>query len=165
VRLPVALFLFGSLFASPVYAALASTKHGNVPLSQCSVVFEQFSHIQLPADTKAVSHALKDTRWSSRAVAYQQTFLAGWIPLFHNLGPPGGVFVIELSPPISQQNSAYRIYLHIMPNFSREPLTGIRDFLASQAGAQIRMDEYALCYPDSRILHVDPKSRRMWQSP
>ena len=59
VRLLVAVCWFSSFAASSIWAAPASPKHGDVPLSQCAVVFERFSHIRLPADTKAMSRALQ----------------------------------------------------------------------------------------------------------
>ena len=106
VRYLVAVCLFGSFAAASIWAAPASPKHGDVPLSQCAVVFERFSHIRLPADTKAVSRALGDNRWINLAVIYQQTILAGWIPIRHSLGPPGGVYVIDLSAPVSSHIAA-----------------------------------------------------------
>src|SRR6266567_26115 len=105
VRLPVAVCLFGSFVGSSLCAASASPKHGDVPLSQCAVVFDRFRHLRLPAGAKAVSHTVKDTRWISHALIYQQTILAGWIPIEHNLGLPGAVYVIELSPSVSQKNA------------------------------------------------------------
>src|SRR5438445_3897568 len=100
MRFPSAVCLFAPLIGS-ITVASASPRDGDVPLSQCATVFERFGHIRLPADAKAALHALKDTRWLSRTVVYQQTFLAGLIPMSSSLGPPGGVYVIGLSPSVS----------------------------------------------------------------
>ena len=161
VRLPVAVCFFGSLIGSSIFAASASPKHGDIPLSQCAVVFERFGHIRLPADTKAVSRALGDNRWINRAVIYQQTILAGWIPIRHGLGPPGGVYVIALSPSVSTHNSGYRIYLHTTRAFPGDAATGIRAFVTGRSAPDLRIEEYALCYPDNHFLLVDLNSRRI----
>ena len=162
-RLPAVVWLFASVLF-PISVASASPKHGDVPLSECAAVFERFGHIRLPADTKAALRALKDTRWLSRAVVYQQTILAGWIPILSGLGRPGGVYVIDLSPSVSLHKVGYRIYVHTTRAFSGDAAVGIRTFLAGRAAPEIVIDEYALCYPGGRILHVDRKSRRMTPS-
>ena len=156
MRLPAAVCLFVS-----ISVASASPKHGDVPLSQCAAVFERFGHIRLPADAKAALRALTDTRWLSRSVVYQQTVLAGWIPISSGLGPPDAMYVIELSPSVSLRRVGYRIYLHTTRAFSGDAAAGIRSFVEGRAEPEILIDEYALCYPDGRILHVDRKSRRM----
>jgi hypothetical protein len=115
----------------------------------------------VPADAKAALRALKDTRWLSRTVVYQQTFLAGWIPISSGLGPPGGVYVTDLSPSVSLHRVGYRIYVHTTRAFSGDAAAGICTFLAGHAAPAILIDEYALCYPDGRILHVNRKSRRV----
>src|SRR3989442_5253822 len=140
VRYLVAVCLFGSFAAASIWAAPASPKHGDVPLSQCAVVFERFSHIRLPADTKAVSRAVGDSHWLSRAVTYQQTILAGWIPIRHSLGPPGGVYVIDLSAPVSSHIAGYRIYLHTTRVFPGGVATGIRAFVSGRSAPDIRID-------------------------
>ena len=160
MRLSTAACLFALLFVSTA-AASASREQGNVPLSQCTVVFERFAQIRLPADTNRVSQALKDTRWLRRAVASQLTVLAGWIPMKHDFGPPGGVYVVELSPSLSQDIAGYHLYFHTNRVLSGEVATGVRDFFAGHAAANILIDEYSLCFPDGRILSVDGKSRRM----
>jgi hypothetical protein len=162
MRLPlVVLSLLGSFIVFPVSVASADPKHGEVPRSECATVFEQFARIQPPADSKALSHALKDIRWISRAVVYQQTILAGWIPISHGLGPPGGVYVMDLSRPVSRHNAGYRIYFHTTRAFPGHVATDVRAFLAGRTPRDIRIDEYALCYPNGRFLLVDVKSRRM----
>ena len=161
VRLLVAVCWFSSFAASSIWAAPASPKHGDVPLSQCAVVFERFSHIRLPADTKAMSRALGDSGWISRAVTYHQTILGGWIPIRHGLGPPGGVYVIALSPSVSPHNAGYRIYLHTTRAFPGDAATGIRAFVIGRSAPDIQIDEYALCSPDNHFLLVDLNSRRI----
>lgn len=160
MRLLTAVCLFAALFLS-VSVASASPRRGAVPLSQCAVVFERFGQIRPPADAKAASRALKDTRWLSRAVVWQQTILAGWIPIKHDLGPPGGVYVVDLSPSLSSDIAGYRIYFHTTRVLSGDAAAGVRGFFAGHAAQDILIDEYALCYPDRRILRIDQKSRRM----
>lgn len=164
MRLLTAVCLFALLSVSGGVAS-GSEKRGDVPLSDCAVVFERFGRIRLPANAKATSRALRDARWLSRAVVWQQTELAGWIPIKHDLGPPGGVYVVSLSPSLSQDISGYHIYFHTTRVLSGDAATGVRDFFAGHAAPDILIDEYALCYPDGRILHVDPKSRRTFPSP
>jgi len=160
MRVPSAVCLFASLFVS-ISVASASPEQCDVPLSQCAAVFERFGQIRLPADGKAALNALKDTRWLSRTVVYQQTFLAGWIPISSGLGPSGGVYVIDLRPSNSVHRAGYRIYVHTTRAFSGGAAAGIRTFFAGRAAPEILLDEYALCYPDGRILHVNRKSRRV----
>lgn len=134
---------------------------GDVPLPECAAVFDRFSHLRLPADTKAVSRALGDSGWTSRAVIFQQTGLGGWIPIRSNLDPPGGVYVIRLSPPVSSNISGYTIYFHTTRAFAGDAPTGLQSFLAGRSAPNIRIDEYALCYPDNHYLLVDLRSRRI----
>ena len=158
---PVAISVVWLLVACNMSVASAFPKDGDVPSSQCATVFERFGHIRLPADASAVSRALKDSRWLSRAVVVQQTILAGRIPIEHDLRPPGGVFVIGLRPAVSQKDAGYRIYLHTARTFSADTAMGLRAFLAGRATPGMVIDEYSLCYPDGRILHVNGKLRRM----
>jgi hypothetical protein len=160
VRLLTAVCLFASLFLSESVAS-AFPKRRAVSLSQCAVVFERFGQIRPPADSKAASRALRDTRWLSRAAVWQQTVLAGWTPIKHDLGPPGGVYVVDLSPSTSSNIAGYRIYFHTTRVLSGGAAAGVRGFFAGRAAQDILIDEYALCYPDRRILCVDQKSRRM----
>jgi hypothetical protein len=123
-------------------------------------VFEQFARINPSADAKSVSHVLKGTSWVGRAALSHQTILAGWIPIEGDLSPPGGVYVIGLSPSVSTHNAGYRIYIHITRAFPKDTSASLRAFLLGHAAADIKLDEYALCHPDGRILHVDTKSRK-----
>jgi hypothetical protein len=151
-----------SLFGFRSVAA-ASPKAGDIPRSECAVVFERFGQIRPPADAKAVAYALKDIRWLARAAVDQVTFMAGWIPMSHSLGPPGALFVIGLRPAVSHKDIGYRIYLHTTRTFSGDAATGLRAFLAGRAGPDVFVDEYTLCYPDGRILGVDAKSRKSFR--
>ena len=74
---------------------------------------------------------------------------------------PGGVYVVDLSPSLSSDIAGYRIYFHTTRVLSRDAAAGVRGFFAGHAAPDILIDEYALCYPDRRILCVDQKSRRM----
>jgi hypothetical protein len=87
-------------------------------------------------------------------VVFQQTVLAGWIPIEHTLGPPGAVYGIELSPSVSQKNAGYRIYLHATRAFTGDGAMELRASLAGSGPRDVQIDEYALCYPDTRFLHV-----------
>jgi hypothetical protein len=138
---------------------------GRVSPAEAGKVFEQFARIRLPADARSLSHALKDASWVGRAAFYHQTGLGGRIPIWADLDPPGGVYVIGLSPSVSMQNSGYHIYIHVTRAFPEDTPARLRAFLMGHAAVYIKMDEYALCYPDGRVLHVDPKSRRTFQSP
>jgi hypothetical protein len=155
------IWLFGSFTVDRVTAASVNEKHGDVPPNICATVFAQFARIQPPADTKAVSHALKDTRWLTHAVVYQQTALAGWLPMSHHMGPPGGIYVLDLSPDRPPRIPFYRIYLHTTRAFSGDPAIDVRAFLAGHGPRDIRIDEYTLCHPNHRFLTVDTKSRRL----
>jgi hypothetical protein len=159
VRLPAVTFLL-ALFLRTPSSVSAAAKHGTVPPSQCATVFERFGHIRVPADAKAASRVLGDIRWLSRAVVYEQTVLAGWIPISHHLGRPGGVFVIELTPSVSQRNAGYRIYAHITSASADDPVRSFRAFLAKNAPPDVQLDECALFYPDTHILHIEPNSRK-----
>ena len=72
--------------------------------------------------------------------------------------------MIGLSPSVSRQNAGYHIYIHITRAFPEDTPASLRAFLMGHAAADIKMDEYALCYPDGRIFHVDTKSRNMFPS-
>jgi hypothetical protein len=159
VRLLTVICLFAFLFSA---SAASARKRGDVPLSERATVFERFSHIRVPADSKAVSRALKDIRWLSRAVVWQQTALAGWIPMKHSIGPPGAVYVVELSPSVSQDVAGYWIYFHTTRVLSGDAAAGVRDFFAGHAAPDILIDEYSLVYPDRRILAVDPNRRKLF---
>jgi hypothetical protein len=150
-----------SIVIGRMNVAAAFPKDGDVPASQCVTAFKRFGLIRLPADASAVSRALKDSRWLSRATVDQIIFLAGWIPIEHSPRPPGSVFTIVLRPAVSQKNAGYRIYLHTTRIFSGDAAMGLRAFLAGHATPGMFIDEYALCYPDGRILHINGKSRRM----
>jgi hypothetical protein len=161
LRLHWLLVCFVSLSAvCSVSAAWDHPNKGQVPPAEAAKVFDQFARIHPPADAKSVSHALKDASWIGRAALHHQTILAGWIPIW-TLGPPGGVYVIGLSPSVSMKNAGYHIYIHVTRAFPEDTPASLRAFLMGQAATDIKVDEYALCYPDGRILHVDTKSRKM----
>jgi len=147
-----------------VSAAWDHPNKGQVPPAEAAKVFEQFARIHPPADAKSLSQALKDTSWIGRTALYHQTILGGWIPLRADLAPPGGVYVIGLSPSVSMQNAGYHIYIHITHAFPEDTPASLRAFLMGHAAADIKMDEFALCYPDGRMLHVDTKLRKMFPS-
>ena len=159
MRLLTAICLFGFLYVS--VSAASAHKRGDVPRSQAAIVFERFSHIRVPADSKAVSRSLQDIHWLSRAVVWQQTVLAGWIPMKHSIGPPGAVYVVELSPSISQDVAGYWIYFHTTRVLSGDA-AGVREFFAGHAAPDVLIDEYSLCYPDRRILSVDANRRKVF---
>jgi hypothetical protein len=160
MRLLPVVCLFASLFLS-VSVASASPRRGSVPRSQCAAILERFAQIRPPADAKATARALKDIHWLSRAVVWHQTALAGWLPLKHSIDPPGGVYVVDLNPSLTSDIAGYRIYFHTTRVLPGDPAAGVRGFFAGHGAPDILIDEYALCYPDRRILSVDPKSRRM----
>jgi hypothetical protein len=158
--LAIAVSFLGLFVVCPISVASADPKYGDVPLRECPALLERFARIHPPANAKLVSHALKDSRWLSQAAIDPITFLAGWIPISRSLFQ-GSAFEIELTPTISQHNSGYRIYVHTTRAFPKDAAMGFRAFLAGRASSDIAIDEYALCYPDGRILHVDSESRRM----
>ncbi len=158
-----------------VSVAIASVqpKHGQLSPKESALVFERFSHVHVPADANAVSRALGDSAWISRSSINRINFIAGFVPIEHNLFPPGGIFVVELTKPTSLHNSGYHIYLHTTADFPGEHrhslmdnfgVITLRGFLAGQSASNVKIDEYALCYSDGRILHVLPHSRRMMPS-
>ena len=159
------------LAASSASAAQPAAEHGHVPRTQSALVFERFSRIHVPADAGAISRALGDSTWINQAAIWHVTFLAGLIPIDHSLSPPGGVFAIDLNAPKSLHNAGYAIYLHTTADFPEargKPdaanVIALRRFFAGDAAPNIKIDEYALCYPDGRILHVSPHSRKMMPS-
>jgi hypothetical protein len=159
VRFLVAVCLVGSFGATATYAVPASPQYGDVPLPQCTIAFERFSHLPLLADTNAVARAIGDSSWASRASIRQVTFMAGWIPMRNSLGPPGAIYEIILSPPLSSHIAGYRIYLHTTRVIPGDAAKGIRAFFSGRSAADIRIDEYSLCFPDNHFLSVDLNSR------
>jgi hypothetical protein len=137
---------------------------------EAASIFERFSRINPPADAKAVFRALGDPAWTGRAEISHQTILGGWIPIQGSMSPPGGVYVIRLISGKSRDDAGYRIYVHVTAVFPGEdqerggPSPGFCRFLAGDAPPEVKIDEYALCYPNTRILHVLPGSRVMLPS-
>jgi hypothetical protein len=170
--LPLMLLIVGFASAAQKNSAESSSPRGRCSRTEAARLFKRFSRILLPANAANVSRTLASSDWISRAEIYHLTFMTGWIPLKHNLSPPGGVFVINLVPPTSQRDAGYSIYVHTTADSAiRESLgktdaaaISLRHFLAGDAPSNVKIDEYALCYPDGRILHVLPDSRKMMPS-
>jgi hypothetical protein len=169
VLLAACLIAVDDLHAAQIgWPAELASKRNQLSLKQAAGLFERFGRLRLPANAREVSRTLGDSTWMSRAWIYQQIWLAGWIPIEHSLSPPGGVFAIRLTPPLAFNDGGYTIYVHTSADFPREKGSdasrAFRRFLIGIAPRGVNIDEYALCYPDGRILHVLPNSRKMMPS-
>jgi hypothetical protein len=154
--------------ASSLSAAQPAAGHGHVPRTQSGLVFERFSRIHVPAAAAAVSRALGDSTWINQAAIHHVTFIAGWIPIEHDLSPPGGVFAVDLNAPKSLHNAGYVMYIHTAADFPEargkgdaDGVIALRRFFAGNAPRNVKIDEYSLCYPNGRVLHVLPHLRKM----